>query len=96
MLRASALCMPDPVAERWISQEWPNSNQTDKLASIDLPVLSLIGAKDVVVPPQRQYDDAILLPNAKAIVFTEEGHMLPLENPRRCVSEISRFVQDIS
>lgn len=90
----AALCMPDAVAERWMREEWPNSDLTRDLASIELPVLSLIGAKDVVVPPQRQYEDALRLPNGKIITFTREGHMFPLERPLQCVNELTRFFGD--
>tara|TARA_R110000868_G_scaffold177234_1_gene415592 strand:- start:213 stop:995 length:783 start_codon:yes stop_codon:yes gene_type:complete len=93
--RESALRMPDAIAERWMREEWPNSDLTDGLASIGLPVLSLIGAKDVVVPPQRQYEDMMLMPKAKVVTFTEEGHMLPVEKPEICATEILRFFQDL-
>lgn len=96
ILREAALCLSDAVAERWMREEWPNSNQTERLASIDLPVLSLIGAKDVVVPADRQYADALLPPRGKVVTFNDEGHMLPLENPERTATEVLRFFQDVA
>jgi len=95
ILRQAALRLPDEVAERWMREEWPNSNQTGQLPDINLPVLSLIGALDVVVPPTRQYDDALLMKDTKVVTFTREGHMLPLEKPVQCCREIMRFSMDL-
>jgi len=95
-LRDAALRLPDAVAERWMREEWPSSDLTDGLGSIDVPILSIIAAQDVVVPPERQYEDALRLPKAKVVTFTDEGHMFPLEQPDRCASEVLRFFRDLA
>ena len=96
ILRDAALCLPDSAAEHWIRNEWPNTNITDRLTAIDIPVLTLIGMKDVVVSPMNQYEDVVRLPRAKAVSFTDEGHMLPVEKPELCYREILRFEEDLS
>lgn len=95
-LRQAALCLSDDVAERWMRSEWPNSDLTGGLSSIHAPVLSVIGSKDVVVSPQHQYDDALQMPHAKVVTFTDEGHMFPLEQPERCADEVLRFFGDMA
>lgn len=93
--REAALCLPDAVAERWMREEWPNSDLKDKLPSIHPPALSVIGAQDIVVGPERQYEDAMRMPHSKAVSFRDAGHMLPVENPERCAKEVFRFFDDV-
>jgi len=95
-LRDAALCLPDAVAEQWMRTEWPNSDLSGQLPGLQLPALFLLGAKDTVVPPGSQYEDALRLPNAKVVTFADEGHMLPLEGARRSAREVLRFFQDLA
>ncbi len=95
-LREAALCLPDAVAEQWMRTEWPNSDLTGQLSGIQLPALFLLGAKDSVVPPQSQYEDALRVPKAKVVTFADEGHMLPIEGAERSAKEILRFLQDVA
>lgn len=92
ILREAALCLPDAIAERWMRSEWPQSDIKAGLDSLRTPVLSLIGAKDVVVAPRTQLDDGLGLPKAKIVTYTESGHMLPLEDPERCATDIRGFL----
>jgi len=63
----------------------------DELAGIRIPVLMLNGALDNVVPLPTQHASALAIPNCKEVVFTTEGHLLPLESPARVAREIVAF-----
>lgn len=92
----AALLVPDPVAEHWMRVEWPQSDLTKSLQHLDLPVLTVLGSRDVVVPPDQQHQDALQIRGAKVITYEGEGHMLPLERPQAIMREITRFFEDTS
>lgn len=94
-LREAALRLPDPIAEQWMRREWSHNDITGGLPSIPLPVLSVIGTRDMVVSPAVQYEDALRIPKAKVVTFNGEGHMLPVEKPETCMREVRRFFQDL-
>lgn len=72
---------------------YPHNIITDRLAGIDVPVLVLNGAQDVVVPPDAQHLTALGLSSYKEVVLSREGHMLPLEAPLATAREIANFVR---
>jgi 3-oxoadipate enol-lactonase len=96
ILCEAALCLPDPIAEQWMRREWSHNDITGGLSSIPLPVLSVIGTLDMVVPPAVQYEDALRIPRAKVVTFNGEGHMFPVEKPETCLREVRRFFQDVA
>ena len=65
----------------------------DQLKRIKIPVLLVTGALDDVVPLPTQHATAMAIPNCKEVIFTTEGHLLPLESPARVAREIVSFWQ---
>ena len=53
----------------------------EDIRAIQIPVLVLNGALDNVVPLWSQHETALAMPFCKEVIFTTEGHMLPLEAP---------------
>lgn len=84
------------VHDTYFWHEFATINIMDRLHEITLPVLMVTGGKDVVVSPEEQRAAAIALPNSKEVSFSDEGHMLPLESPKRAAREVIRFAQDIA
>ena len=82
------------VHERYLKVEFPNLDIGDELRDINTPVLFLNGAKDNVIPLQPQHETALNLPNFKEVIFSDEGHMLPLESPKRASIEIISFYKN--
>lgn len=93
--REAALRMPDAVAERWMREEWQSNRLTEKLPGLRLPALSVIGAQDIIVSPQLQYEDALRIKGSKIVTYADGGHMLPIEHPDRCAREVARFLGDV-
>lgn len=63
----------------------------NEIRDIQIPVLMLNGALDTVVPLFTQHATALAFPNCKEVIFTMEGHLLPLEAPERTAREIINF-----
>ena len=91
-------CLVDKaVHKRYLCVEFPNLNISNKLHLIATPSLFLNGSKDNVIPLHAQHDTAMKLVNFKEIIFSDEGHMLPLESPQRTSVEIINFyVNDLN
>lgn len=88
-----AVGLMDPEVHRaYFYKEYPTVVITDRLHEIGTPVLHLNGAHDNVVAPHEQHLTARGLPRGKEVIFSDEGHMLPLEAPERTAREITAFV----
>lgn len=94
VVEGAALVDPK-VHEAYFRREYANINITSELPKLKLPVLSVTGARDVVVAPSEQRATTSGLPNAKEVMFSDEGHMLPLEEPLRAAREVIRFAEDL-
>jgi pimeloyl-ACP methyl ester carboxylesterase len=90
-LRNDSLLVSDSVHERWMREEWSNINISTALPDLRIPVLFVNGMKDVVINPEDQHADAMSIPNAKEVIFANEGHMFPMEAPEKCAGEIAHF-----
>lgn len=80
---------------RWMKEEWPLTDIAGGLSTLNTPVLYMIGLRDILVDPVQQQKDATRLPDAKAMVLTREGHLMPFEAPDLCALETLRFLEDI-
>jgi pimeloyl-ACP methyl ester carboxylesterase len=91
-----AVVLVDPkVHEAYFLREYANFNIVEDLPKIGLPVLSVTGSRDVVVKPSEQHATTAGLPNAKEVTFSDEGHLLPVEDPERTAREVARFAEDV-
>lgn len=94
-LLVDVVCLVDPaVNEHYLRVEFPKLNISDRLSSIAPPVLFLNGSKDIVIPLQAQHETALRLPNYKEVIFSDEGHMLPVESPKRTSVEMINFLKN--
>ena len=85
-------CLVDPVInQRYFEIEYPKLDIADQLALVTSSVLILNGAKDEVVYSQDQHQLALSLNNYKEVIFSDEGHLLPLENPNLAAREMIMF-----
>lgn len=74
------------------TQEMGQFNIEGSLGEIEAPVLVLSGAKDQVCPTEEQHRTALRLRHYKEVIFSDEGHMMPIERPARTASEVIGFV----
>ncbi|MDO8503161.1 MAG: alpha/beta hydrolase [bacterium] len=67
-----------------------------QLGEIRLPVLILWGREDKMTPVNDAYYLRNSLPQAKLVVFREEGHRLPYNKPHDLALEIEKWMKTLS
>jgi pimeloyl-ACP methyl ester carboxylesterase len=78
-----------------ISAFAPALLEHDKLGALpvlkNVPTLVLVGAKDVLTPPEHSEAIAEALPEAEHVVVPDSGHMVILERP----DEVNRHLREL-
>jgi len=67
-------------------------DRTADLARITVPTLVMVGADDVLTPPDEVRKMAEALPRAKLVVIPNAGHVSPFENPDAANEAILQFL----
>ena len=62
------------------------------LSAIDCPTLVLVGADDVITPPEVAQEMADAIPNAKLNVVPETGHLATLEAPVHVNAALAKWL----
>jgi 3-oxoadipate enol-lactonase len=88
--------VPSAPYRLYQTQEMVNFNVAGSLDAIEVPVLVLSGAKDEVCPTAEQHRTAMGLRCFKEVIFSDEGHMMPIERPARTAAEMVSFVTGLS
>jgi pimeloyl-ACP methyl ester carboxylesterase len=88
---AAALALMDPRIHELFYAEWPKRVIIEEVRNISIPVLALNGALDSSVPLATQHATAMAIPNCKEVIFTTQGHIMPLESPDITAREIIFF-----
>ncbi len=70
-------------------------DRTAELAQIAVPTLVLVGADDVITPPDGAQKMAEAIPDAQIVVVPDAGHLAPLENPQATNEAILHFLQGL-
>jgi len=65
----------------------------DAAAELKVPVLSLQGAADPILPPEMR---EATLPNAQRVTHPTAGHLLPIEEPDWCAEKIHHFLAQVA
>jgi pimeloyl-ACP methyl ester carboxylesterase len=67
-------------------------DRTADLPSIAVPTLVMVGAHDVITPPEESRKMAAAIPNAQLAIIPEAGHLAPLENAAAANAVILTFL----
>ena len=67
----------------------------DRLASIAVPTLIVVGDQDAITPPAMSEFMAREIPKAKLIVIKGSGHMSPMEQPGQVNQVLRTFVESL-
>lgn len=86
-----AVGLIDPAVHDVFFSNFARHVITDRLAEVRSPVLLINGARDTVVSPAEQHETAKGLPLSKEVIFSTEGHMLPLEAAEATAREMLTF-----
>ena len=65
---------------------------TDRLPSIDVPTLIIVGEHDAISPPSEMRDIANAMSDATYSEIPNAGHMAPLERPEQVNATIEQFL----
>lgn len=87
----AAAALMDPRIHEFYFSEWPTRVIIEEVREISIPVLALHGALENVVPLATQHATAMAIPNCKEVIFTNQGHIMPLESPDITAREIVLF-----
>jgi 3-oxoadipate enol-lactonase len=64
----------------------------ERLGAVEVPVLFLSGAEDLLTPPWKCLETARCVPGSRFEVIPKVGHSLPLEAPKVFTSRILEFI----
>ena len=67
-----------------------------RLDAVQVPLLLLAGAEDLLTPPWKCLETAKLIPSARFEVIPGVGHSYPVETPKACADRILEFVTQIA
>jgi pimeloyl-ACP methyl ester carboxylesterase len=68
---------------------------TSLLPLIKVPTLVVVGAEDVISPPQEMQQIASAIPNAQFVEIPNAGHMTTMENPDAVNVSIKSFLESV-
>jgi 3-oxoadipate enol-lactonase len=68
------------------------ADSRETLATIDVPTLVLVGAEDVLTPPDEARAMAAAIPGARLEVVPRAGHLANLENPEAVTAALRGFL----
>ncbi len=63
------------------------------LASIACPTLVLVGAEDMLTPPDRAQEMAAAIPNSRLAVIPDSGHLSTLEQPEAVTDALEAWLK---
>lgn len=84
-------CSPEVEAD--IYRAWKDHDTWDKLGSIDIPVLVMVGENSDTVDPDFARRQADQFPRAGVEMVPGTGHFLPMERPDLVAERVRRFVE---
>jgi len=62
--------------------------------SLEIPMLIIAGAKDVIVPVRRLKRLAGLMPRGSIVVLPDQGHLAPIERPAATATLTKRYLNE--
>jgi pimeloyl-ACP methyl ester carboxylesterase len=86
-----AILLMDPHVHKTFFPSFSKINILDHVGKVEIPVLLLAGAQDTVIKLSTLHETALAFPNCKEVVFTTEGHVMPVDSPELTAREIVAF-----
>jgi pimeloyl-ACP methyl ester carboxylesterase len=90
---AAAQRVEDLIAAVEALRDRPDSRPT--LATVDVPVLVLVGEADALTPPSDAEAMAAELPDARLVRIAGAGHLTPLERPAEFDDALLAFLAEL-
>lgn len=92
--RAREIALEQPVTELVAAQETIRDRVDSRptLATVDVPVLVVVGEEDAVTPPADAEAMAAAVPEARLVRVPGAGHLAPLERPEEVAQALVDFL----
>jgi proline iminopeptidase len=75
------------------SQNLPHYDLRDRLHTIQVPTLVVVGRHDWITPVASSEEIVSLIPNAELVVFENSGHSPQLEENEKFVKTVRDFLR---
>jgi len=95
VIRGTILSTPIPTITAALTALAARPDMTTALGHLTIPTLLLVGAEDVITPPECMARDAARIPGARLCVLPGCGHMAPLEDPAAFNAALMDFLDGI-
>lgn len=83
---------PSPAIVQALQAMHDRADYRDKLASIAVPTLVIVGESDAITPPDGAIAMSREIPQSKVCVIHGAGHLAPMERPEKVNAEIAAFL----
>ncbi len=96
--RAREIALEQPVTALVAVQETirDRADSRPTLATIDVPVLVLVGERDGLTPPADAEAMVAALPDARFSRIAGAGHLAPFERPDAVAERVLRFLEEVA
>jgi pimeloyl-ACP methyl ester carboxylesterase len=96
--RARTIAFEQPLTGLVATQETirDRADSRPTLATIDVPVLVLVGEEDKLTPPADSEAMVVALPNARFSRIPNAGHLAPFEQPEAVAGAVREFLQEVA
>jgi 3-oxoadipate enol-lactonase len=96
--RARTIAFGQPLTGLVATQETirDRADSRPTLATIDVPVLALVGEEDKLTPPADSEAMVAALPDARFSRIPDAGHLAPLEQPAAVADVVRDFLQEMA
>jgi pimeloyl-ACP methyl ester carboxylesterase len=96
--RARTIALEQPLTGLVTAQETirDRADSRPTLATIDVPVLVLVGEEDRLTPPSDSEAMVAAVPDARFSRIAGAGHLAPLEQPEAVAAAIREFLHEVA
>jgi 3-oxoadipate enol-lactonase len=83
-----------PTVQATLAALGARPDMTSAMARVRQPTLLVVGAEDVITPPDCLERAERLMPNARLLIVPEAGHLVPLEQPQVFNAAVAAFLRE--
>ncbi|WP_041834920.1 alpha/beta fold hydrolase [Acidothermus cellulolyticus] len=94
-LQAITASVPAVTAAWWQRAMAVRPDSTETLRRLRVPALVIVGAEDVVSPPDAAAAMAMAVPDGRLVTIPAAGHLTPIEAPELFAGAVAGFVTEL-
>ena len=94
LLRRTILATPVPTIVAALAALGARPDMTDAMRGVTAPTLLVVGAEDILTPPECLERAERLMPDARLLIVPAAGHMAPLEEPETFNAALLEFLRE--